>query len=128
AGIVNGDTLRAMGDEPVYTWTDARWLLLKEAVKRESVTMELETARGSKVTRRLDLSGITKDDLDRDFLGKLGLRPYRPNVPAELGRVLPGSAGERAGLQQGDRVLAADGKPVATWFDFTTVVAGSPVI
>ena len=126
AGIQNGDTLRAMSEEPVYTWTDARWLLLKEAVRREAVNVELETARGSRVTRRLDLSGITKDDLDRDFLGKLGLRPYRPNVPAELGRVLPGSAGERAGLQQGDVVVAIDGKPVPTWFDFTSVVSTSP--
>jgi regulator of sigma E protease len=126
AGIANGDTLRALGEEPVYTWTDARWLLLKEAVKRESVTLELETSRGARVTRRLDLAAITKDDLDRDFLGKLGLRPYRPNVPAELGRVVAGSAGERAGLQQGDRVVAVDGKAVATWFDFTALVAASP--
>jgi regulator of sigma E protease len=126
AGIANGDTLRALGDEPVYTWTDARWLLLKEAVKRESVTMELETARGARVTRRLEMGSISKDDLDRDFLGKLGLRPYRPNVPAELGRVLPGFAGERAGLQQGDRVVAVDGKPVATWFDFTAIVSANP--
>src|SRR4051812_8554704 len=126
AGIQNGDTLLTLGDEAVYTWTDARWLLLKEAVRRETVTVELQSGRGSRVTRRLDLSGVTKDDLDRDFLGKLGLRPYRPNVPAELGRVLPGSAGERSGLQQGDRVVAVDGKPVATWFDFTALVAASP--
>ena len=127
AGIQNGDTLRAMGDEPVYTWTDARWLLLKEAVRREAVNVELESARGgSRVTRRLDLSGITKDDLDKDFLGKLGLRPYRPSVPAELGRVLPASAGERAGLQQGDVVVAVDGKPVPTWSDFTAIVSTNP--
>ena len=126
AGIQNGDTLRMLGDEPVYTWTDARWLLLKEAVRREAVNIEVETARGARVSHRLDLSAITKDDLDRDFLGKLGLRPYRPNVPAELGRVLPGSAGERAGLQQGDRVIGMDGKPVATWFDFTALVSANP--
>jgi len=126
AGITNGDTVRALGDEPVYTWTDVRWLLLKEAVRREPVTLELETARGARVTRRLELAAITKDDLDRDFLGKLGLRPFRPSVPAELGRILPGSAGERAGLQPGDRVVAIDGQPIATWFDFTTVVGSSP--
>ena len=126
AGLANGDTVRALGDEPVYTWTDVRWLLLKEAVRREPVTLELETARGARVTRRLDLSAITKEDLDRDFLGKLGLRPFRPDVPAVLGRVLPGSAGERAGLAQGDLVVAVDGKPVPTWFDFTAVVAANP--
>ena len=126
AGFANGDTVRALGDEPVYTWTDVRWLLLKEAVKRESVEIEVEPLRGGRATRRLDLSGITKDDLDRDFLGKLGLRPFRPHAPATLGRVLPGSAGERAGLAQGDRVVAIDGKALATWFDFTGVIAANP--
>ena len=126
AGLANGDTVRAMGDEPVHTWTDVRWLLLKEAVKRESVLLEVESRGGGRVTRRLDMSSITKEDLDKDFLGKLGLRPYRPPVPAELGRVLPGSAAEQAGLAQGDRVVAVDGKPVPTWFDFTAVVSTSP--
>jgi regulator of sigma E protease len=126
AGIANGDTVRAMGEEPVYTWTDVRWMLLKEAVKREAVDLELETAAGARVTRRLELAGITKDDLDRDFLGKLGLRPFRPAAPATLGRVLPGSAAERAGLAEGDRVVAVDGKAIATWFDFTAAVAPNP--
>jgi regulator of sigma E protease len=126
AGLANGDTVRALGDEPVYTWTDVRWILLKEAVKREAVTIEVETARGARGDRRLELAGISKDDLDRDFLGKLGLRPFRPDVPATLGRVLPGSAGERAGLALGDRVIAVDGRRVPTWFDFTAVVAASP--
>ena len=126
AGLSNGDTVRALNEEPVYTWTDVRWLLLKEAVRREAVTLEVESSRGSRVTRRLELAVLTKEDLDKDFLGKLGLRPYRPAVPATLGRVLPGTAGERAGLQQGDRVVAIDGKPVATWSDFTNVIATNP--
>jgi regulator of sigma E protease len=126
AGISNGDTVRTMGEEPVYTWTDVRWLLLKEAVKREAVTLEIETAQGARVTRRLELAGITKDDLDRDFLGKLGLRPFRPPAPATLGRVLPGSAAERAGLAEGDRIVAIDDQAIATWFDFTAAVSPNP--
>ncbi|HUL56774.1 MAG TPA: RIP metalloprotease RseP [Usitatibacter sp.] len=126
AGLANGDTIRALGDELVYTWTDVRWLLLKEAVKRESVLVEVEFAGGGRATRRLDLSAISKEDLDRDFLGKLGLRPFRPPAPATLGRVIEGSAAERAGLQAGDRIVSVDGKPVATWFDFTALVAPNP--
>ena len=126
AGLANGDTLRALGDELVYTWTDVRWLLLKEAVKREAVTLEVELPGGGRATRRLELAGISKEDLDRDFLGKLGLRPFRPPAPATLGRVLPSSAAERAGLNAGDRVVAIDGKSIGTWFDFTGVVSASP--
>ena len=126
AGIANGDVVRAIGDEAVHTWTDVRWLLLKEAVRRGNVTFEIESAGGARSSRNIDLSGITKDDLDRDFLGKLGLRPFRPKVPAELGRVISGGAAERAGLQQGDTVVAVSGKPVPTWFDFTGAVSASP--
>jgi regulator of sigma E protease len=126
AGLANGDIVRAVGDEPTHTWNDVRWHLLKEAVKRGSVTFSVEGPSGERATRTIDLSGITKEDLDRDFLVKLGLRPYRPAVPAELGRVLPGSAAEQAGLQPRDRVVSIDGKRTDTWFDFTTVVTASP--
>lgn len=126
AGLAGGDTVTAVNEEAVQTWGDVRWVLLKEVVKRESVPVEVRTAAGATMTRRLDLGGVSKEDLDRDFLEKLGLKPLRPRTPAWLGRVMPGSAAERAGLAQGDRVVAADGKPVATWFDFTAVVAAHP--
>jgi regulator of sigma E protease len=126
AGFANGDTIRAVSDEPVFTWNEVRWLLLKEAVKRETTLFEVETEGGAHLTRVLDLSGLSKDDLDRDFLAKLGLRPFRPPASATLGRLLPGSAAERAGLAAGDRVVAISGKPVATWYDFTAEVAANP--
>jgi len=126
AGLANGDTLRAIGDEPVYTWNDVRWLLLKEAVKGEDATLEVEGANGGHTTRRLQLSTLSKDDLDRDFITKLGLRPFRPRAPARLGHVLPDSPAQRAGLEEGDLVIAVSGKPVDTWFDFTGAVTASP--
>ena len=42
AGLASGDTVTAVGDEPVATWNDVRWLLLKEAVKRGTVVLEVE--------------------------------------------------------------------------------------
>src|SRR2546421_1806422 len=126
AGLVNGDTVVAIADEPVSTWTDVRWLLLKEAVKRETTLIEVETDRGTHATRRIDMSVLSKDDLDKDFLVKLGLRPFRPRTPAVLGRILPSSAAARAGLAAGDHVLAIGAKPIATWFDFTSEVTASP--
>jgi len=126
AGLANGDVVTAVSDETVATWNDVRWLLLKEAVKRGTVDIEVKTASGSSATRRLDMSSLTKDDLDKDFLGKLGLRNFRPRAPALLGRLIPGAAAERAGLAAGDRVVAINGKPIETWFEFTAEVASNP--
>jgi len=126
AGLAGGDTIRAVGGEETATWTEVRWLLLKEAVRGGEIALELEAAGGGRATRSLDLSSLTKDDLDRDFLQKLGLRPYSPPFPATLGRIQPGGAGERAGLREGDRILAAGGQEVATWSQFTARVRASP--
>jgi regulator of sigma E protease len=125
AGIAGGDTIRAVADEPVHTWSDVRWRLLGEAVKRGTTSIEVETPGGARVTRSIDLSGITKDDLDRDFFGKLGLTAFRPKAPALLGRPLAGKAGERAGLAEGDRIVSISGKAIDTWHEFTTEVAAS---
>jgi regulator of sigma E protease len=126
AGLANGETVRAIDGEAVYTWNDVRWLLLQDAVKRVGASIEVETRAGASDNRRLELAGLSKADLDRDFLDKLGLRPFRPEAPARLGRVLPGSAAERAGLAQGDLVVAISGKPIASWYDFTATVAANP--
>ena len=123
AGLASGDVIAAVGGEPAQTWSDVRWLLLKEAVRRAPTPIDVIDPRGARSTRMLDLSALAKDDLDRDFLGKLGLRPYRPNVPAVVGRVLDGSAAQAAGLRAGDRVLSVNRAPVATWYDFTAAVA-----
>jgi len=126
AGLANGDTVRAIGEDLVYTWNDVRWFLLKEAVKRGTVSLEVESPGGTRGTRNLDLGALAADDLDQDFLAKLGLRPYQPRVPAELGKVRPDGAGARAGLREGDRIVAVGTQTIATWSEFTAEIRSSP--
>lgn len=122
AGIRDGDILRSINGEAVQTWADVRWLLLGEAVKRGSVEVEVESSGGGRATRALDLASVSKEDLDKDLFAKIGLRTFRPFVPAVLGAIAPGSPAERAGFQPGDRVIAVAGKPVASWYEFTAQV------
>ncbi len=126
AGIRGGDTVRAIGDEAVQTWGDVRWLLLQEAVKRGNVAIEVEARSGSRSHRNLDLSGLSVDDLDQDFLAKVGLRPFQPTVDAVIGKVVPGMAAARAGVREGDRIVALGGRPVASWQAFTAAIRASP--
>jgi regulator of sigma E protease len=125
AGLANGDTIRAVAGEPTATWSEVRWLLLKEAVRGGAVSIAVQPEGGAAGMRSLDLSGVSKDDLDRDFLVKLGLRPFSPRAPAVLGRVVEGGAGDRAGLREGDLVVAIDGETVASWGKFTARVRAS---
>ncbi len=126
AGLANGDVVTAIAGESVTTWNDARWLLLKEAVKRSTTEIEVQSRQGAHSAHRLDMSALSKDDLDQDLLGKLGIRAFHPAIVPRLGKILPDSPAERSGLAAGDVVVSAGGKPVATWEEFTSIVNANP--
>ena len=52
--------------------------------------------------------------------------PNLPDMPAVVGGVDPGSSAAAAGLQEGDRILAIDGKAVDNWPDVTFALITSP--
>jgi regulator of sigma E protease len=58
------------------------------------------------------------------MLATLGFR--EPDGSATLGEVVAGGAAQRAGLRPGDRVLAVDGRPVATWEALVAEVVAHP--
>jgi regulator of sigma E protease len=126
AGFTAGDTLLKIGDEPVATWQDARWVLLQRAVEKATVTVEVRGARGDLSRRRLDLSGLTPADLDSDFLRALGLMRYQVPLKAVIGEVVASGAAERAGLKAGDEFVAIDNQRIESWEQVVKTVRSSP--
>jgi regulator of sigma E protease len=58
------------------------------------------------------------------MLVSLGFR--EPDPTPLLGEVLAAGAAERAGLRAGDRILAVDGRPVATWDALVAEIVARP--
>ncbi|NBU26014.1 MAG: RIP metalloprotease RseP, partial [Gammaproteobacteria bacterium] len=56
----------------------------------------------------------------------LGLRFWSPDMPARLGRVLPGGPAAEAGLQAGDLVTAVDGVAVADFVALAEAINARP--
>ncbi|WP_210397015.1 sigma E protease regulator RseP [Motiliproteus sediminis] len=65
-------------------------------------------------------------DEEKGPLLSLGVTPYRPEIPAVIGRLVEDGAAAQAGLQVGDRVLAVDGEPLSSWMDLVARVQASP--
>ncbi len=126
AGFHEGDTLLRIGAEPVATWQDARWLLLQHAVNRSAVKIETSDRKGYIEVRTLDLSSLTSEDLDSDFLRAAGLLRFNPPLPPVLGQVIEGAPAQKAGLREGDRVVAIDGVAVSEWQDVVGAVRERP--
>jgi regulator of sigma E protease len=60
------------------------------------------------------------------LFAKLGLRPWSPEPEPVIGDLTPGGPAERAGLTAGDRILMADGQPIATWSEWVKIVRARP--
>ncbi len=125
AGIARWDVIEQIDAEPVQTWEDVNWRLAKKLVDGGELSLTLRNAQGQLVQKRLVMTGLSGNDLDKDFLAKLGLQPAK-TVPAYLGRIVPGSPADQAGLQIGDLVLSVGGKAVADWHGFTEIVRAQP--
>ena len=130
AGLRGGELSVAVNDEPVQIWADLRWKLIQLTLEKTPARLQVQRPvsaapdgnRSDTVTVRLD--GLSAEDLDGDFLDKLGLALARPK--ALLGKVEPQGPAMLAGLAQGDHILAVNGKPIVDGLDFVELVRASP--
>jgi regulator of sigma E protease len=72
----------------------------------------VESSGGLKRELRLDLSQLSRTDLESNPMARVGLSLY--SGPPRLGRISEGSAAEKAGLKPGDRVLEIDRQPLSS--------------
>ena len=128
AGLRAGDTVRAVGGDAISTWQELRWRVLQSALQREPLRLEVIDDKGHLRDATLDLRSFPADDVESDALDRVGLRLYRPPLEPVIGQLVSGGAAERAGLQPGDRVLLADGRPVDTWEALVATVQARPEV
>lgn len=126
AGLRGGETITAINGKAIQIWGDLRWELLHLAVEKTPARLEVSRPNPARPggtlidTVTLPLESLSPDELDSDFLGKLGLDLARPR--AELGKVIDGGPAALAGLRTGDRIDAVNGTPVADGMAFVELV------
>jgi regulator of sigma E protease len=126
AGFKAGDTIVKIGEEPVPTWQDARWVLLQHAVKKEPAEITTRNQSGEVMQRELDLTRLTTADLDTDFLRALGLSRQQPKLKPVIGNIVKGGAADRIGLRAGDEIVAINNRAASAWEDVVTAVRANP--
>ncbi len=126
SGLQRGETVLKINGEPVQSWQEVRWRLVRTAVERDVARLEVIDERRNISFRTLDLSGFDMQGLEGDPLARIGLRLYRPAVRPVIGRVVPGGVAERAGLRAGDEILTIERNPVRDWEQFVLAVRAHP--
>lgn len=125
ASLTSGEVIQKINGEAISSWQEARWILLEASLENKSVEIEAINQNNELFQHTLSFVGVNNDS-EVDILKKIGLEEYRPNIPAVIGEILPGSAADIAGLAANDKVLSIDGVTIGDWEQLVNIVKSSP--
>ncbi|MGV8900360.1 MAG: RIP metalloprotease RseP [Burkholderiaceae bacterium] len=129
AGLRGGERVTAVNGEAITLWTDLRWRIVQLAIDKRTANLDVSRpdpadSKGTLLsTITVPLDSVTAKDLESDFLGRLGISLAMP--PAVLGKIMPDGPAMQGGLQEGDLILAVDGKPVVDGLALIELLQGS---
>jgi regulator of sigma E protease len=127
ASFEAGETIVEIDDEPVASSQEMHWKLLTLALdKSPEVKVKTVNQKGEIAQRYLDLSSLSADELDGDFIGKIGLHVYQPVIKPVIAQVIDNEAGHRAGLMEGDEIHVVNGEEIVDWKELVDVIRSSP--
>ncbi len=122
AGLVAGDEIVAVNGSATPSLQDLRLALLRAGVGGTRANLTL--ASGREVD--MEWPRVDTENLERDTLRPLGIVRHDPPLAPVIGEVLPDGAAARAGLAEGDRLLAADGQAVESWQHWVKLIRAHP--
>ncbi|MCE2679730.1 MAG: RIP metalloprotease RseP [Burkholderiales bacterium] len=118
-----GDKIVAANGEVTEKWSDVNWESLRAMLYGNDFTLEIDRA-GEKIKIVIDADSENWPAFTPAAAGAFGLSPLEKNV--SIRRVVPGSAGERAGLMADDRLTTLNGQNVRSSSAFTQIIRENP--
>jgi regulator of sigma E protease len=127
AGLRTGDQIAAVSGGETRTREAVVLAILDELMTREPIDLTVIGADGDERHAELIVKGDRRPLTEPGaLLPGLGFDFWYPAIPARVGKVLPGSPAERAGLTEGDLIVAVDGEPVADFPGLVRLVQPNP--
>jgi regulator of sigma E protease len=132
AGLRGGDLVVEAGGEPVRSWQDLRWRVIKaqgQDFLNVSVLPSGPRAGDPPQARVLPLAALQTADWEGNPLGALGLRA--DFGPPLIGELVAGKPAERAGLRADDRIIGINGERIRSPTDVAAITnanAGVPLV
>ena len=125
-GLQAGDEILKIDGEVTPTWSHVVAELASASVADTEMPVQVRGSEG--LERQIYLQTRELGDLaeTRDLLEHLGVKPDRPVVPPVFGEPMEGLPAKQAGIQGGDRIIAADGEAIPHWSHWVDYVRARP--
>jgi regulator of sigma E protease len=125
-GFHSGDLIVQVGEREVATWNTVLVALLDHSLAGERVQIAVVDEDGRPRQRELDFARSASGSDRSELIDNVGFAPLRPLLPAVIGTIERGSAAERAGLREGDRVVSMDGNAPRSWENWRDAIRANP--
>ncbi len=122
AGFQEGDEIISIDQEPVPTWSEAVSQLFSQAMDGNTeINVLVKTLDDSEQLKTI-ITDSQNSESPEVFFEQLGLNPWSPPLPPKIGKIMPGGAAEKAGLQSGDLLIRADETLIQDWMTWVEYV------
>ncbi len=125
AGLAEGDRIVEVNGQASPDWESTLLNMLDQLVADGRIDLVLSDDDGNRRSASLEVGEARTRLTEPGMLfDGLGFSPWQ--FPAIVGEVSPGGAADLAGIREGDRIIAVDGEPVASFNELVAVVAPRP--
>ncbi|MEX9890686.1 sigma E protease regulator RseP [Providencia rettgeri] len=107
-------------------WNSVRLALVGKIGDRELTAQVLPSGYNEPITKTLDLTTWQFDPEKQDPILSVGIMPVSARIDPVIQKVTQGLAGERAGLQKGDRIVSVNGEVLGLWDPVTRIIRNNP--
>ncbi len=127
AGLSRGEEILQVDGAQAQTWDGVFRHALDGILDQRPLRLAVRDGNGVVKNVMLDVSKVSVDELGAgDFFKSLGLAPDVPLIPPVIAHVVVDGAAAAAGIKDGDRVISADGRPIASWSAWVDVIRQHP--
>lgn len=123
AGFQSGDKIQSVNGVSVQDWSSAQTEIALN-LEAGKVAVAVQTASGAPAVLTIDAAGTEEAGKIAKNQGYIGLMPFK--ITTVIGGVEKGSPADKAGLKTGDKLTAADGKPITSWQEWANLTRQSP--
>lgn len=128
AGLHSRDSIVSINGQATPSWQEIRWILLELALQNLPAHIELRDESGTASFHTLSTDMLVPSDLDGDFLIKLGLQAYQPDIQPVIDKITDGGAAQKSGLHSQDRIVSVNDQPIKRWDDFVEIIRSHPQV